>query len=195
MDKIFGNFFKDSWQNNLIKIAVVVAVLLIIRRIINKGLAPPSDEEVIYEQNLSLLENVCQGNIATNDNTDNDPLAYNFEDDTTTQFDSQSAVLIAQLQYDGLQGWNPNEKAVLQSVANLNGRALQLVFCEFGLKDNKNLIQWYQEKLKSFASQIYWAEKLDTTDAFMPDCESFLKQCDEVQAMKSIWLKSGLNWN
>ena len=36
MDKIFGNFFKDSWQNNLIKIAVVVAVLLIIRRIINK---------------------------------------------------------------------------------------------------------------------------------------------------------------
>ena len=57
MDKIFGNFFKDSWQNNLIKIAVVVAVLLIIRRIINKGLAPPSDEEVIYEQNLSLLEN------------------------------------------------------------------------------------------------------------------------------------------
>ena len=195
MDKIFGNFFKDSWQNNLIKIAVVVAVLLIIRRFINKGLAPPSDEEVIYEQNLSLLENVCQGNIATNDNTDNDTLAYNFEDNTTTQFDSQSAVLIAQLQYDGLQGWNPNEKAVLQSVANLNGRALQLVFCEFGLKDNKNLIQWYQEKLKSFASMIYWAENLDTTDAFMPDCESYLKQCNEVEAMKSIWLKSGLNWN
>ena len=42
---------------------------------------------------------------------------------------------------------------------------------------------------------IYWAENLDTTDAFMPDCESYLKQCNEVEAMKSIWLKSGLNWN
>ena len=195
MDKLFGNFFKDSWQNNLIKLAVIIGTLLILRRIINKGLASPSDEEVLQEQNLSLLDQVCQGAINTNDNSNNNPLSYNVEDDTTSNFTSQNAVLIAQLQYDGLQGWNPNEKAVLQSVANLNGRALQLVFCEFGIKENKNLIQWYQDKFKTFASQIYWAEHLDTSDAFMPDCESYWKQCDEVQAMKSIWIKSGLNWN
>ena len=56
----------------------------------------------------------------------------NFEDNTTTQFDSQSAVLIAQLQYDGLQGWNPNEKAVLQSVANLNGSGNNYITLSLG---------------------------------------------------------------
>ena len=193
MDKIFGNFFKDSWQNNLIKLAVIIGTLLILRRIINKGLAPPSDEEVLIEQNLSLLDEVCQGLINTNDNTNNNPLSYNFEDDTTSNFTSQNAVLVAQLQYDALQGWNPNESALINSVSNLNGRALQLVFCEFGLKENKNLIQWYQEQLSPTLSQIWtFAEHEQLT---MPDCNSYWDLCNEVEAMKAIWVRSGLNWN
>ena len=108
----FGEFFEGNWQNVLIKSVLVLVVVLILLRVIRKGLEggepnpvdPKDQDKIITEhdqtQNLEFLEQVCQGLIATEDGSDG-----NARDVEGNEITEAEADIIAINQYNALDHW------------------------------------------------------------------------------------------
>ena len=210
----FGEFFEGEWQNVLIKSVLVLVVFLILLRIIRKELRddepnpvdPKDQDEIIIQhdqtQNLEFLEQVCQGLVATEDGSDGD--ARDVEGNEITEAEAD---IIAINQYNALDKWQGfvAVRDVFAQVQVLNGRALQLVACKFGLRNQKNIFTWYYDKLcaNTFTCGGFcWHSSKDPMPhSWVPDCPdcswfpSFTSnQCSQIDAMKSIWKKAGINF-
>tara|TARA_R110002020_G_scaffold405888_3_gene615894 strand:- start:142 stop:750 length:609 start_codon:yes stop_codon:yes gene_type:complete len=199
----FGEFFEGEWQNVLIKSVLILVVFLILLRIIRKELGEDDksgkngkkENKIIINRhdedvNLNLLEQVCNGDIATLDGSDGD--ARDVNGNEFTEADAES---IALGQYDFMQGWGSSAPRLIKSVSPLNGRALQMVACKFGIRQNKNIWQWYNDELwNPYVGGVYYANEQDVPDSWMPGCESWWKQCKQLTAMKSIWQKAGISF-
>ena len=200
----FGEFFEGEWQNVLIKSVLVLVVFLILLRVIRKELGEDDksgkndkkENEIIIDRyteevNLSLLEQVCNGDIATLDGTDGDARDVN-----GNEFTEADAEQVALGQYDFMSpNWTSNVHKLINAVAPLNGRALQMVACKFGIRQGMNIWQWYNDELwNPYLGGTYSANELDLPHSWMPGCETWWDRCRQLNAMKSIWQKAGINF-
>jgi len=81
---------------------------------------------------------------------------------------------------------NPDEQALFTPLLDYNGAQLREIYGEYGQREGKTLFEAYQEKLVGgLASEIYFDERVE-------GCETFFDQCDEVEAARGIWQKSGI---
>jgi hypothetical protein len=111
-----------------------------------------------------------------------------------------TAQSIAQSQYNAMQGTGTDETALFSSIVNLNGSQLQQVFAEYGIKEGKNLFDWYASELAdtqlgsvySYYCGSGWGASFDCEDGQSAGCESWFDQCTERDFARSIWQKSGL---
>lgn len=107
-----------------------------------------------------------------------------------------TAQSIAESQYNAMAGWGTSESALFNSLLNLDGGQLQAVYAAYGIKDGKNLFEWYSDELGSgpFSSLVWYCGTggLDCEDAQVPGCEAWIDNCYEADFMRSIWQKSGL---
>ena len=124
----FGEFFEGEWQNVLIKSVLVLVVFLILLRVIRKELGEDDksgkndkkENEIIIDRyteevNLSLLEQVCNGDIATLDGTDGDARDVN-----GNEFTEADAEQVALGQYDFMSpNWTSNVHKLINAVAPL----------------------------------------------------------------------------
>jgi hypothetical protein len=128
---------------------------------------------------------------------DETPTADN-TDLTETEEDAfaLTAKSIAEGQYNAMKGWGTNETALFNGLLNLNGGQLQAVYEEYGIKEGKNLFEWYADELGSGPlSSLVWycgTGGLDCEDAQVEGCEAWIDNCYEADFMRSIWQKSGL---
>lgn len=109
-------------------------------------------------------------------------------DGTTLQndFDAQ-AKNIADGQYAAMQGFGTDEESLFAPLLALNGAQLAKVFQKFGMREGKNLFQWYSAELNntSLTSLNYHNEASE-------GCTSWADNCYEKDFMRGIWAKSGL---
>ena len=105
--------------------------------------------------------------------------------------DQVQANEIALQQYTIMNQFFIDEQALFDSLENLNGSQLQLVYTTYGIKDGKNLFQWYNDKLNSSAltGHTYTYEGQDSTE-----CNSYFDFCSELDVMRLVWKKSGLTF-
>lgn len=157
----------------LIKWVVLVLLAYVVYRLIRKGVGPIRD---IFTNILNpTVDNVVADTTPT--------------DGTTVQnsFASQ-ATLIAQGQYAAMQGNMTDETALFNALIPLNGAQLAMVFEKYGVKEGKNLFQWYADELcdSMFCGSLVWYN-----DA-APGCTGWLDSCYETEFMRALWQKSGI---
>lgn len=93
----------------------------------------------------------------------------------------------ANAQYSAMAGYGTDEEALIYPLTELTGGQLIQVYQAFGIKDGKNLFQWYSDELaeSTWTGLAYYNENVE-------GCESYFDACSEVQIMRAIWDKSGL---
>ena len=99
------------------------------------------------------------------------------------------ATNIAGRLFNAMEGGGTDEKALFEPLENLTGAQLRDVFEAFGVKEDKDLFQWFDDELNT-NSWLY----VVTSDS-IEGCSSWFDQCSEREAMVSIWKKSGLGYN
>lgn len=158
----------------LIAYYVLRAVVKAVGKGVNQLINPPVNPQELVDET------------PTTDGTDmTEPEEDAF--DTTAQ-------TIAQSQYNAMAGWGTNETALFQGLVNLNGVELQQVFAAYGIKDGKNLFEWYADELSDniFTSGVWWCDGDWCPPANTPGCDSWSDDCRDRSFMRSIWQKSGL---
>ena len=81
---------------------------------------------------------------------------------------------------------DPDEDALFMPLLDYNGAQLREIYGEYGQRRGRTLFEAYQDKLKGgLSSMIYYDERIQ-------GCESYFDQCDEVEAGRGIWQKSGI---
>ncbi len=100
------------------------------------------------------------------------------------QFETQ-AKMIAQGQYNSMEGYGTDENALFDALVDLNGAQLCKVYQAYGIKDGKDLFGWYQDELGrgAFNTMVH---------SDIPGCESVFDGCSESTMMATLWNKSGL---
>ncbi len=101
------------------------------------------------------------------------------------QFEAQAKTL-AQGQYNSMKGAGTNEEGLFVPMTKLNGAQLCKVYQAYGVKEGKDLFGWYQDELASTALITV------VTDDTIEGCETYTDFCSEIDAMRSVWNKSGL---
>jgi hypothetical protein len=110
-------------------------------------------------------------------------------DGTTAQNSfAPQAKMIADGQYVAMNDSGTDEDALFTPLLNLNGAQLALVFEKYGVKQGKNLFEWYAEEL----CDSVWCGSLVYNASASQGCETYMDQCRETAFMRGIWQKSGL---
>ncbi len=163
----------------VVALAFLAVCYYVIRALYNSGkrlLNPPVDPEELVQET------------PTQDGTQ--PIPSEIEAYQST------AQTIAQGQFVAMDMTGTDEMGLFNGVVNLNGWQLQQVYAEYGIKQGKNLFEWYQSELGDgiFSGGVYWcgATGLNCTDGQVPGCESWSDNCYEADFMRAIWEKSGL---
>ena len=100
---------------------------------------------------------------------------------------ANAAANYANAQYAAMEGYGTDENALIFPLTNLTGAQLIMVYEAFGVKEGKNLFQWYSSELagSSWTGLIY-------SDDNVEGCTSYWDECTELDIMRAIWDKSGL---
>jgi hypothetical protein len=101
------------------------------------------------------------------------------------QFEAEAQTL-AQGQYNAMKGFGTNEEGLFVPITELNGAQLCKVYQAYGIKEGKDLFGWYQDELAS--STLINVVTYDKIEG----CETYADFCSEIDAMRSVWSKSGL---
>lgn len=160
-----------NWKP-ILKYAVIAVVLFVVYRLFKKGAGNVSD----------FIANLGGGNVqdVVDDTTPNDGTTLDGD------WDSQAESL-AQSQYIAMAGTGTDEDSLFQPLLKLNGAQLAAVYAKFGVKEGKNLFQWYAGELNNsvFTSLAYH-------DPSVVGCSTYIDSCYEKDFMRAIWDKSGL---
>jgi hypothetical protein len=104
-----------------------------------------------------------------------------------TQYEP-TAQLIAEQQYAAMQGTGTNEEVLFDSILGLNGAQLIMVNTAYGVKEGKNLFQWYIDELCGGA--LEGCVTLSYYDDSTPGCSSWWNSCSEKGFMQEIWKRA-----
>lgn len=178
-NKFVKFLYSGSPQVVIVKNVVLAVIIYLLYRIIKNALDKTTEESVeqLQNQTIQMVEN---GNVPTNDGSVQAP-----------NTDQVQANEIALQQYTIMNQFFVDEQALFDSLQNLNGSQLQLVYTTYGVKDGKNLFQWYNDKLNSsvLAGQVFTYDGQDSTE-----CSNYFDFCSELDVMRLVWAKSGLTF-
>jgi hypothetical protein len=171
--KVAAGIATSKAGQNAIKWAFIALLVFVAYRLLRKGLGPIRD----------LVANIFNPTI------DNVVADTTPADGSTAQnsFASQ-ATLIAQGQYTAMQGNTTDETALFNALIPLNGAQLAMVFEKYGVKEGKNLFQWYADEL----CDSMWCGSLVWYNDAAPGCTAWLDSCYETEFMRALWQKSGI---
>ena len=178
-NKFVKFLYSGSPQVVIVKNVVLAVIIYLLYRIIKNALDKTTEESIeqLQNQTIQMVEN---GNVPTNDGSIQAP-----------NTDQVQANEIALQQYTIMNQFFIDEQALFDGLANLNGSQLQLVYTTYGVKDGKNLFQWYNDKLNSTAltGQVFTYDGQDSAE-----CNSYFDFCSELDVMRLVWKKSGLTF-
>tara|TARA_R110002153_G_scaffold36257_1_gene107327 strand:- start:2256 stop:2804 length:549 start_codon:yes stop_codon:yes gene_type:complete len=164
-----------------LKIIVLGVIAYLSYRIIKNTLDRTTEESISQTQN-SIIEAIDNGSVQTNDGSQQAPNS-----------DQVQLNEIALQQYTLMNQFLVDEQALFDSLKNLNGSQLQAVYVAYGVKDNKNLFQWYNDTLNS-SYLTGGATAWTYTGEDSTECNSQFDFCSELDVMKLVWAKSGLTF-
>ena len=178
-NKFVKFLYSGSPQVVIVKNVVLAVIIYLLYRIIKNALDKTTEESVeqLQNQTIQMVEN---GSVPTNDGSIQAP-----------NTDQVQANEIALQQYTIMNQFFIDEQALFDSLKNLNGSQLQLVYTTYGIKDGKNLFQWYNDRLNSsvIGGNIFTYQGQDSTE-----CNSTFDFCSELDVMRLVWAKSGLTF-
>lgn len=176
-NKFVKFLYSGSPQVVIVKNVVLAVIIYLLYRIVKNALDKTTEESIeqLQNQTIQMVEN---GNVPTNDGSIQAP-----------NTDQAQANEIALQQYTIMNQFFIDEFALIEMLCGLNGSQLQLVYTTYGVKDGKNLFQWYNDKLNS---SIYTGQSLSAP--CLEQCTSFFSDCSELDAMREMWQKSGLTF-
>lgn len=163
----------------IVKTIVLAVIIYLLYRVIKNALDQTTEESIQQTQN-QILQQVENGEVLTNDGSIQAP--------NTDQVQLNE---IALQQYTIMNQFFVDEQGLFDSLKNLNGSQLQGVYVAYGVKDGKNLFQWYNDTLNSsvLTGQIFTYGGQDSTE-----CSSTFDLCSELDVMRLVWAKSGLTF-
>ena len=178
-NKFVKFLYSGSPQIVIVKNIVLAVIIFVIYRIVKNALDKTTEESIEQLQNET-IQMVQQGDIPTNDGSQMAP-----------NTDQVQANEVALQQYTIMNQFFVDEQALFDSLQNLNGSQLQAVYVAYGIKDGKNLFQWYTDTLNSsvLTGQIFIYGGQDSTE-----CNSTLDLCSELDVMRLTWAKSVLTF-
>jgi hypothetical protein len=196
--QILNQFMKSKAGKTSLRVLMVVVVLALIYwllKTIAKGVGGQISE-FFENQNLAQIVE----NTPTQDGTD-------FENNSEENAFKPQARVIADAQEQAMDVWyGTNETQLYQGLLPLNGAQLQMVFEEFGTRQDANLFEWYAGDIsdQSFINDLnygsyglnyediepYIASHGDVTGGIFLVGEGWA--ISERQLMIAIWEKSGL---
>ena len=176
-NKFVKFLYSGSTQVVIVKNVVLAVIIYIVYVIIRNALDKTTEEslEQLQNQTIQMVEN---GEVQTNDGSQQAP-----------NTDQAQANEIALQQYTIMNKFFVDEYSLIEMLCGLNGSQLQAVYVAYGIKDGKNLFQWYNDKLNS---SIYTGHSLSAP--CLEKCTSFFSDCSELEAMREMWQKSGLTF-
>jgi len=101
-----------------------------------------------------------------------------------------TAALIADQQYGAMASTGTDEDTLFNTLLDLNGAKLNMVLTKFGVRDGKNLFQWYTDELCGGGLFAGCTSMAYYNDA-VPGCNSWADDCSELKYMQQIWKR----WN
>ena len=161
MKNKFVKFLYSGSPQIVIVKNIVLAVIIFVIYRIVKNALDKTTEESIEQLQNETIQMVQQGDIPTNDGSQMAP-----------NTDQVQANEVALQQYTIMNQFFVDEQA-------------------YGIKDGKNLFQWYTDTLNSsvLTGQIFIYGGQDSTE-----CNSTLDLCSELDVMRLTWAKSGLTF-
>lgn len=176
-NKFVKFLYSGSPQVIIVKNVVLAVIIYLLYRIIRNAIVKTDSENIANLQNQQ-IEAIQNGEVLTNDNSTLDQNS-----------DLIQANEIALQQYSLMNQFFIDEQALFDGLKNLNGSQLQQVYVAYGIKDGKNLFQWYNDKLNSqvLTGNVYTYDGDDSTE-----CNSYFDFCSELDVMRLVWKKSGL---
>ena len=165
----------------IVKTIVLAVIIYLLYRVIKNDLDQTTEESIEQAQN-QILQQVQNGEVLTNDGSLQAP--------NTDQVQLNEVAL---QQYTIMNQFFVDEQALFDSLKNLNGSQLQGVYVAYGIKDGKNLFQWYNDTLNSSwitGGGNTWVYNGEDSN----ECKSALDLCSELDVMRLVWAKSGLTF-
>ena len=162
-------------KGTILYIAISLLVVLSIRylyRSIKESKEKEEKEKRRREEIKGLLD--------TTDPEDNSFADENFKPVATN---------IAGRLFQAMEGGGTDETALYEPLEKLTGAELRYVFEAFGIREDKDLFQWFDDELNDNSG--WYVVSSDNIEG----CTSWWDQCSEREAMVSIWKKSGLQYN
>jgi len=125
----------------------------------------------------SNVEDTAEGATPT-DGSSVEEIAESFQDE---------AFNFANSQYASMEPYGTDEETLMYPLTSLTGAQLVMVYEAFGVRDGKNLFQWYASELDSWTltGGVWYEESIE-------GCSTYFDNCSQIEAMRGIWAKSGL---
>lgn len=150
-------------------LALVVALYFVARQL---GLIPESK----YDTKNNVQE-TAEGAVPLDDSSVEE-IEESFQDE---------AFNFANAQYAAMEPYGTDEETLMFPLTALSGAQLIMIYEAFGVRDGKNLFQWYASELDSWTvtGGVWYQENIE-------GCSTYFDNCSQIEAMRGIWVKSGL---
>lgn len=164
--------FRGPYQT-AITVGVIVVLVIVLYVVAQKlGLIP----EDRYDTKNN-VEETAEGAVPT-DGSSVAEIEESFQDE---------AFNFANSQYAAMEPYGTDEETLMYPLTALTGAQLVMVYQAFGVRDGKNLFQWYASELDSWTltGGVWFEESIE-------GCSGYFDNCSQIEAMRGIWAKSGL---
>ena len=188
MQKVIDFYSKGSSRQIIARLVITIVVIVVLYLLLKKAInaikiaSAKREDQKNVEETTGAYENQSGGFSGFNDGS------------SMTEYEAiqfrPTAALIADQQYQAMEGVGTDEETLFNTLVALNGSELNLVAQEFGVRDGKNIFQWYSEELcpgglwGGCYSSPYWNENVS-------GCDSLVNACSELGFMQAIWRR----WN
>lgn len=186
MKKFIEFYSKGTTQQVIIRIVITLVIIVILYYALKKLTEALKQRASKREQEQAVTD--------TTGGFQDDTGGYSgFADGSSmseleaNQFSSQ-AQLIADQQYQAMSGAATDEDALFNTLLPLNGAKMNLVLEKFGVREGKNLFQWYADELCE-GGLFAPCTSLTYYDESTPECDSWFNGCSELPYMRAIWKK------
>tara|TARA_R100000149_G_C5847757_1_gene117502 strand:- start:231 stop:809 length:579 start_codon:yes stop_codon:yes gene_type:complete len=189
-----GKFFSGDYRLVIVKVVAIGVIIFVLYKLATQLFRKKTPEETQADQ-------IDQNNQEfLNGLNDAQPPAENTGSVPMPSISIAEAGNIANIQYNAMQGGGTDEMALFSSLCGLNGADLILVAQEFGIRDDKTIFQYYYYELCSSINYLTGCLGYGDDENFtcgVPQCQVGLfgvGGCSELEMMKGIWVKSGLQF-
>ena len=184
MKKIIEFYSKGSTTQVIIRLIITLVIIVILYYALKKLVDALKEKASKKEQEQAVTD--------TTGGFQDDQGGYSgFADGSSmteleaNQFSSQ-AQLIADQQYQAMSGAATDEDSLFNTLLPLNGAKMNLVLEKFGIREGKNLFQWYSDELCQ-GDLLSPCTSLSYYDENVPGCNSWWNSCGELPYMRAIW--------